>query len=118
MIAGDECHTCGAHLDSALMTSCSFSKSNIVRSVSFGTKIILQKFNFRTGNEIEKAIVSFEFLVDIHADDSEFTLLRQAGPAARQILLRANHQIFRSLSPYSGPDLETLYHCVTLILTA
>ena len=72
---------------------------------------------FRTGNEIEKAIVSFEFLVDIHADDSEFTLLGQAGPAARQILLRANHQIFLSLSPYSGHGSETLCHCVTIIQT-
>ena len=60
----------------------------------------------RFENEIEKAVVSFEFLVDIHADDSEFTLLGQAGPAARKIIIRANHQLFPSLSRYSGFDFE------------
>ena len=38
----------------------------------------------------------------MHADDSVTTLLRQAGPAAREIILGANPQMFRSLSPYSG----------------
>ena len=43
LIAGGDCHTCGAHLDSASMTSCSFTKSNIVRYVSLyiGNKLWL-----------------------------------------------------------------------------
>ena len=167
MIAGEDCHTCGAHLDSASMTSCSFTRSNIVRYVTYRmstttiptrdprSKIGPRKFKkSRTGsdqdresfktwdwtrpgsrkiskpcgpwipdlnhqlyfispiyvlrfeNEIEKAVVSFEFLVDIHADDSEFTLLGQAGPAARKIILGANHQLFPSLSRYSGIDFK------------
>ena len=65
-------------------------------------------------NEIEKAVVSFEFLVDIHADDSDFTLIGQAGPAARKVILRANHQLFPSLSPYSGFDFENYFFHMNL----
>ena len=68
----------------------------------------MSHYTLRPGIEIQKAIVSFEILIDIHADDSEF-LLGQAGPAARQIILRANHQLFHSLSRYSGFDFENYF---------
>ena len=83
--------------------------SPVCHNSNFMRHILWVIIHLRPGNVIEKAIVSFEFLIDIHADDSEFTLLGQAGPAARQIIRRANHQLFRSLSRYSGFDFENYF---------